>query len=74
MVSKIYTTETLPNRMKESEFIVIPKKVGAIDCGKHRTISIMSQVAKIVVKVIGERLKKKVEEFVDEKQYGFRKR
>ena len=33
----------------------------------------MSHVAKIVLKVIGQRLKGKVEEYVDEEQYGFRK-
>ena len=59
--------------MRESEFIVIPKKEGAVECSKHRTISIMSQVAKIVLKVIDERLKRKVAEFVDlerEKEQG----
>ena len=59
--------------MKEAEFIVIPKREGVIECEKHRTISIMSQVAKIVLKVIGLRLKGKVEQHVDEEQYGFRK-
>ena len=57
--NKIYSTGTIPDRMKESDFIVILKKVAAIDFDKHRTISIMSQLAKIVLKVIGERLKVK---------------
>ena len=38
--------------MKESEFILIPMMMGAFDYNKHRTISIMSQVVKIVVKLI----------------------
>ena len=59
--------------MEESEFIVIPKKEGAVECDNHRTISIMNQVAKIVLKVINERLKRKVEETVDKAQFGFRK-
>ena len=65
MANQIYRTGKIPERMKESEFIVIPKKEGAVDCGKYRTISIMSQVAKIVLKVIDERLKSKVDECVD---------
>ena len=73
MANKIYDTGTIPQRMKESEFIVIPKKMGAVDCSKHRTICIMSQVAKIILKVIDERLKAKVRDYVDEEQYGFRK-
>ena len=43
--------------MKESELILIPKKVVAVDCSKHRTLSIISQGAKIVWKVLEERLK-----------------
>ena len=53
---------------------MISKKVGAVDCEKHRTISITSQVAKIVLKVIDERLKSKVEESTDEAKFGFRRR
>ena len=48
--------------------------MGAVDCEKHRTISITSQVAKIVLKVIDERLKSKVEETTDDAQFGFRRR
>ena len=62
LANKIYEIGDLPDRMQESEFIVIPKKVGAADCEKHRMTSITSQVAKIVLKVIDERLKNKVEE------------
>ena len=74
LANKIYETGVLPDRMQESEFIVISKKVGAVDSEKHRTISITSQVAKIVLKVIDERLKSKVEETTDEAQFGFRRR
>ena len=44
-----------------------------MDFSKHRTISIISYVVKIVLKVFGERVKAKVAECVDEEQYGFRK-
>ena len=73
LANKIYDTGNIPKKMEESEFIVIPKKEGAVECGKHRTISIMSQVAKIVLRVIDERLRRKVEETVDRAQFGFRK-
>ena len=63
---KTYNTGTIPQRTKDSDFIVTPKKVGVVKCNKHRTISIISQVAKIVLKVIDERLKRKVAEYVDE--------
>ena len=73
LANRIYRTGEIPEIMKEAEFIVIPKKEGATECEKHRTISITSQVAKIVLKVIGLRLKSKVEQYVDEEQFGFRK-
>ena len=59
--------------MEESEFIVIPKKERTVECGKHRTISTMSQMEKIAPRVIDERLKRKIEETVDRAQFGFRK-
>ena len=52
---------SIPERMKESEFIVIPKQEGATECDKHRTINIISQMAKVILKVIDSRLKIKVE-------------
>ena len=44
-----------------------------MECSKHRTISIMSQAVKVLLKVVGERLKSKMEEVVDGAQFGFRK-
>ena len=72
IANQIYTVGTLPQAFKESELIVIPEKEGAVDCSKHRKISIMSQKGKIVLKVLDESLKAKVNEHVDEEQYGFR--
>ena len=71
--NKVYRTGIIPKRMEESDFIVLPKKEGATECGKHRTISIMSQVAKVILKVMDNRLQGTVEEHVDKAQFGFRK-
>ncbi len=60
----------MPERMEESEFIVIPKKEGAVECAKHRTTSIMSPAAKIILRVVHERLKSKIAETVDRAQCG----
>ena len=73
LASKIYESGEIPEVMKEAEFIVIPKREGAIECEKYRTKSIMRQAAKIVLKVNGQIPKGKVEQYVDEEQYGFRK-
>ena len=74
LANKIYESGEISEMIKKTEFIVISRKEGAIECKKHRTISIMSQVAKIVLKLVGLRLKRKVEQYVDEEQYGFRKK
>ena len=44
---------------------MIPKKVGAVDGNKLNIVIGMIQVAKTVLNVIGERLKRKVAEYVD---------
>ena len=46
--------------MKESEFIMIPKKVEEVKCNNHKTIKVMNQAAKIVLKAIDEKLEGKV--------------
>ena len=70
---RIYSTGQVPEAMKEFEFIVIPKKDRAVECSKHKTVSIMSQIGKIILKVLNERLERKVNETVDNVQFGFRK-
>ena len=44
-----------------------------MDCSRQRTINIMSQMSKIFLKKVNEGLKNKVEETVDNMQFGFRK-
>ena len=70
---KVYRTGIILKRTEESEFIVLPIKEGATECSKHRTISIMSQLAKVILKVMDNRLKGTVEDNVDKAQFGFRK-
>jgi len=55
--------------MKESLFIAIPKKIGTLECSKHRTIN----TGKVLLRVIMNRLRGKINERVSEEQYGFRK-
>ena len=59
-------------KMKESDFFVILKKNRVVECAKHRTFSITGHVAKIVLKVLYKKLKRKVEDEVDKAQFEFR--
>ena len=63
----------MPGTMKESELTVIPKKEVTVEFSKHWTTSIMSQFGKIRLKALNDSLKRKVEETVDDVQFGFRK-
>ena len=44
-----------------------------MDCSRHMTFSIMGQISKIILKKVNERLKKKMEETVNNVHFGFRK-
>ena len=35
LANKVYRTGIIPKRMEESDFIVLLKKEGATECGKH---------------------------------------
>ena len=44
--------------MKENLFIAILKKTGTVEGKEHRTIALMSQVKKVILRVIGRRKKR----------------
>ena len=49
----------------------IPKKPKAPRCQEYRTISIMSQVTKLLLKIVMDRMKGKIEAELDD-AHGFR--
>ena len=71
LANKIYDTGQIPTQMQVSTFITIPKKPGTMECEKHRTISIMSQLGKIILRVILNRIRSKIRPEIAEEQYGF---
>ena len=72
LCNEIYNTGYWPKDLKESIFIPIPKKPKATRCQEYRTISIMSQVTKLLLKIVMDRMKMKVEAELDDAQSGFR--
>ena len=68
----IYDTWYIPTEMKQSTFIPIPKKQKAQDCTEYRTLSIMSHVTKLLLKIIQVRITAKINKEVSELQSGFR--
>ena len=53
--------------------MTIPKKAGAIDCNKFRTISVMSSLSKKVLRIKLNRLRNKIEVEIAEETFGFMK-
>lgn len=68
----IYDTGVIPKDWLRSTFIALPKKPNAKECCEYRTVSLMSHVLKIFLRVIHERMRNKAEEYIGDTQFGFR--
>ena len=77
MIANLHIISELANRIYWAgpmpELIVIPKNEGEVECNKHRTISAKSQILKIILQVLNQRFKRKVEETVKGVQFSFMK-
>ena len=73
LCNKIYDTGYIPDDMRKSTFIPIPKKAKAVNCADFRTISLMSHVTKILLKIILHRNSTVIDREIGENQIGFRK-
>ena len=71
LVNKTYDTGEIPKDLTKSIFIAIPKKSGTTECKLHRTISLMSHVTKILLKILMMRMRNKIKSEIAEEQYKF---
>ena len=71
LANMMYREGCFPEQMKTSIFITIPKVNGTAKCEKHRTISLMSHVTKLVLRVIMNRIRGRTLREISEVQYGF---
>ena len=60
--NKVYDVGSFPDDLSKSIFIAIPKKIGTTECELHRTISLLSHVTKIILRVIMLRARNKSEQ------------
>ena len=67
----VYDTGYLPPAMSSSIFVRLPKKANVTECSDYRTLSLMSNVLKIILKVILKRSKHNFESVISENQIGF---
>ena len=59
-MNKMYNTCTIPNSLSRSIFITLQKKAGTTECELHRTISLMSHITKLMLKVLMKRMKRPI--------------
>uniref|UniRef100_A0A8D8XEP5 Craniofacial development protein 2 n=1 Tax=Cacopsylla melanoneura TaxID=428564 RepID=A0A8D8XEP5_9HEMI len=69
--NNIYSTGKIPPEWLKSEFITLPKKPGVKSCGDYRTISLMSHMLKLFLKVIHRRIYRICEQQISPNQFGF---
>ena len=60
IINKIYDDGKFPEDLSKSIFITLPKKPSAVNCEQHRTISLMSHVTKIILRVLLLRLRSRI--------------
>ena len=68
--NKISDAGRFPDDLSKSIFIAIPKKIGTTECELHRTISLMSHVTKMILRVVMLRARNKIRPEISEEQYG----
>ena len=68
----IHATGHIPDDLRHSLFIKLPKKAKAMDCSQHHTISLMSHLMKVILKVILTRNERVLDSEIGETQAGFR--
>ena len=75
LCQEIYTTGEWPEDFLQTIMIPLKKKPNATGCEDHRTISLLTHAAKIMLRIMTKRVQAKVEKDRDlgDDQYGFRK-
>ena len=67
----IHNQGSFQSELNKSIFITLPKVNGTIKCEKHRTISLMSHVTKLVLQIVINRIRGRTLDEIAPVQYGF---
>ena len=70
---QIWRTQQWPQDWKRSVFIPIPKKGNAKECSDYRTIALISDASKVMLKILQAGLQDYVNHELPDIQAGFRK-
>jgi len=69
----MYVKSTSPSDFTRVVMIPLQKKMNAVECSDHRTISLISHASKILLKILTNRIEAKARDFIGRNQIGFRK-
>ena len=72
LCNEVYSTGNIPGEMKHSIFVKLPKKANAIECSDYRTLCLMSNITKIILRIITERNRRIFERESGKTQSGFK--
>ena len=67
----MYIQGGFPSELNKSIFITLPKVNGVTKCEKHRTISLMSHITKLVLRIVINRIRGRTLQEVSPEHYGF---
>ena len=70
---QIWKTQQWPQDWKRSIFIPIPKKGNPKECSNYHTIALISQISKVMLKILQARLQQYVNRELPDVTTGFRK-
>jgi hypothetical protein len=73
LCNKAWDEGTIPGEWGKSILVPIPKKGDLSECSNYRTISLINHTGKVLIIVLLNRLKQKLDPHLSEEQAGFRK-
>src|SRR6476469_11058990 len=73
LCKEMYVKSIWPSDFTRVVMIPLQKKINAVECSNHRTISLISHASKILIKILTNRIEAKAKDFIGRNQFGFRK-
>ena len=72
LCTQIWESGEWPEIWKSQEFVVIYKTGNSKECSNYRTIALISHASKIILQILLNRMRKKIEMELPDEQAGFR--
>lgn len=65
MIEKMYRDGNIQEDFAKSKTVLIPKKGNSTECKNYRTINLLTHASKILLIIIKNRIRKKIQENLD---------